>query len=332
MISLFNFDSVLESIKKDGIHHIRCSETGAIISTMNDSAILRALEIEAYSNPLLSEEQMIDEFHRRWLIQSSRPAPHLTKHMDKHGFKFLRSNFPEDLFAILSGRLIFERPELVRRIGKVETHLAKMDWLISLQNIWQSVGFNSKFMDCLEIMVRLDAIHNVRHAFYDQKIKQYADQIRESEFNLEVFHFFLKEVEACGLIQLSKMSAAPKFANSMSLSAALDQEGLTPDDLIRAEERRLKIEEERRRVINAVAAKGAAKSGKVVTLHGRKALFDLKEVAGTMNPRLEEKYRTALEEKRARKAESAKPSKERKPSTKAMRNALARFGNLDIDF
>jgi hypothetical protein len=299
---------------------------------MNDKTILRALEIEVYSNPLLTEDQMVDHFHRRWLIQSSRPAPHLTNHMDKHGFKFLRQNFPEDLFAILSGRLIFERPEVVRELGKIDSHLAKLDWLISLQNIWQAVGFNKQFMDCLEIMVRLDAIHNVRHAFYDLKIKEWANKIRLSEFNLEVFHYFLKEVESNGLIQLSRMSSEPRFANSMSLSAALDQEGLTPDDLIRTEERRMKIEEERRRAINAVAAKGASRGGKVVPIHGRKALFDLREVKGSLPPKLEEKYQAELAAKRARKEESGKPSKERKPTTKAMNKALARFGNLDIEF
>lgn len=322
--SLFNFDGVLAQIKEHGIHHVRCSETGQIVSTMTDSIILRALEIEAYSNPLMSEDQMIDALERRWLIQSSRPAPHLTNHKDKDGFKFLRQYFPEDLFAILSGRLIFEAPEVVRKQGKIESHLDKMHWMISLQNIWSRDGFSKKFMECLEILVRLDAIHNVRHAFYDLKIKDYAEKIRTSEFHLEVFHYFLKEVEASGLIQLSKMKAEPKFANTMSLSAALDQEGLTSDELIRAEERRLKINEDRRQAIEKINSRGAAKTGKVVTLHGKKPLFDLREIRGTLPPALEAKYQEMQKEK---KAESVN-----KPTKKSMSKALARFGNLDIEF
>lgn len=324
----FNFDALLGTIKNNGVHHVRCSETGQIISTMTDSVILRALEVEAFSNPLMSEDEMLDELQTRWLIQSSRPAPHLTNHKDKHGFKFLRTYFPQDLFAILSGRLIFERPEIVRSLGKIESHLAKMNWLISLQDIWAVDGFGKGFQDSLEILIRLDAIHNVRHAFYDPKVKGWADKIRTSEFNLEVFIFFLQEVEASGLIQLSKMSAAPKFANSMSLSAALDQHGLTSDELIRAEERRLKIEEERRLAISRANIKGNQSGGKVVTLRGQKPLFDLAAVVQNLNPALKAKYEAA----KAAKANSAKPSKERKPTEKGMSKSLARFGNLDIDF
>jgi hypothetical protein len=332
MMHLFDFKTAIESAKDAGLNHIRCSLTGAIIATLDDSAIQKSLEIEAYSNPFMSEDQLIDMMQTRWMIQSSRPAPHLTAHQNKDGFKFLREFYPRDLFAILASRIIFERPDVIRNLGTSAHVVAKLNWLTDLQSNSEFESFGEMFVDSLDKLVLLDAIHNVRHAFYDKKVKDWADRIRAADsFNVTEFFMFLLEVENSGFIALSKSSLAPQFANSMSLSAALAQQGLTPEQIIREEEREMKIIENRRRAIESINAKNAGKAGRAKVNHGTNVLLTLKELTGTLNPTLEAKLAKDLADRQAKKPESQK-KEVKSQSSRSIAKAQARFGDIDLAF
>lgn len=334
-MNLFNPESFLAPAKDAGLNKIRCSLTGQVIATLDDESLIAAINFESYTNPLASIDHIVDALETRWLIQSSRPAPHLTAHKTKDGFKFLREYYPMDLFAILAGRLLFEHTQIVRELDSTDTKRMKMSWLIQLQTWYESSEFaGGPTLDlhtrALETMIRLDAIHNIRHSLYSREVTEMARALRESDFNIVAFTAFVEEVENCGFIALSTMKNPPA-GNGMALTAALAQHGMTPEQLILEEERQEKIAANRRRAIQQMQT-AAAKSGTVTIRRGVKAVLSMQEVGTVIPPKLAEKYAAELE-KRSHKAGTQAVNAPAQPKkTRASAKALSRFGSLDVDF
>lgn len=331
MLNLIQDNSSLVALAQSiGLHNIRCSLTGQVVASLSTDALARSIEFEVYTNPLASDDEIIDRLETRWMIQSSRPAPYLTAHTTKDGFKFLRSMYPKDLFAILAGRLLFEHANSERYDESLARRRAQMQWLIDLQDSPWFAEFDEQAIAILETLVRLDAMHNIRHCLYSHDVKTMASQLREADFNSDTFAEFVSEVENCGFLALATMKAPP-IGNSMSMSAALAQHGIVPDQLINEMERQAKIEENRRRAIQSVSANMGAKNGKITVRRGVKAVLTLKDIGGAIQPELAAKYAHELEKRKpAAKGTESKDGK--KAPSKASAKAQARFGNIDITF
>lgn len=317
MIEFFDANKAINAVKEAGIHEIRCSMTGRIISTLTDEAILAAIRFEYYENPVAELDIIIDAMETRWLIQSSRPAPHLTAHKSRDGFRFLKEYYPVDLFAILASRLVFENTLIKREMDTLQIARIKMSWLREMEIA--AVEEQERFKEVLESLIRLDAIHNIRHCLYSQSVKTMAEKVRYEAFDFESLCVFIDEVENCGFIALTTMKNPPA-GNSMSLSAAM--EALTPEQITAIEEAEENKRQAKLREYNRIAASArSAKGGNVQIRRGVKAVVDMADVVPVMPAKLAAKYANELE------------SKKKKPSVNKPKKAgksLSRFGNLDL--
>lgn len=341
MLDFLDTKNIVDLAIEHGLDKIRCSLTGAIIATFDAEYLTRAIRLEQYTDTLASDDMILDSLQTKWVIASSKPAPHLVGHKTKDGFKWLRTNYPMDLFAILASRMIFERQDVQRRLNQKTLALTKMQWLIDWQEHVAMNGFSDSERQALEVMIRIDAIHNVRHAFFNQEIRDWADRIIEDDFDADSFLLFVQEVEARGMVQLTKQKGQSERANSMSLSAALDQHGMIPEVLIAQEEEAWKKAENQRRAISSMNSANAGKNGSVNVRHGKRVvqqIVNLHEIRGTMTPELEARYASVIAERRMKNIKPTDPNAEKPKTPKAktvhkMEKALARFGNLgDIDF
>lgn len=340
MLDFLDTKNIVALAVEQGLNKIRCSLTGAVIAHFEEEYLIRSIRFEQYGNTLASDDMILDSIQTKWIIASSRPSPHLVGHTTKDGFKWLRNNYPSDLFAILASRMIFERADVQRRLNQKMLLLTKMQWLIDWQDYVAANGFTDSQRQALECMIRIDAIHNVRHAFFDPNVRKWADRIIEDEFDADSFLLFVQEVEARGMIQLTRQSKPSERANSMSLSAALDQHGMIPENLIAKEEEEQKKAENQRRAINSMNSRNAGKSGTIKVNHGKKVtneIVNLHEIRGTMTPELEARYAAVIADRRAKNIKPTDPDAVKTPkATKTahkMEKALARFGNLgDLDF
>lgn len=329
-------ENLVALAKEYGIQNIRCSLTGQVIATLTDEILDRAISYEIYENPLADAERIIDSLQVRWLILSSKPAPHLIGHKSLLGFKFLRTNHPKDLFAILTSRLLFDSLWIKKQMVGSEIARKRMAWLVEF---WDSTPeWTEAHQATLEQLIRLDAIHNVRRAIYDPRLARMLTQIQEGEYTFETLLVFIDEVENSSFIALSKMKNPPN-GNQYALGAALDQHGMTPDNIIRAEERKLKTEERRRAGIAAVSANGYQRHGNVVIHRNTpKTVFTLAEMSDHLPPALAAKYEQELAERKVivnpkTGAILSKPKGElTKRQTNSKSKSAARFGSLDIDF
>jgi hypothetical protein len=329
-------EKLVNLAKQHGIHNIRCNLTGAILGQLSDESIDKAISFELYQHPIADDESVMDSLQLKWFIQSSKPAPHLVGHSSPTGFKFLRNNYPKDLFAILASRLLFDSLRIKYDV-KFNTNLAqrRLQWLIELND--SISDWTDAHQATLEQLVRLDAIHNVRQAIYDTHIAAAAESLRTSEFNFDYLLVFVDEVENCGFIKLATMKTPPT-GNQFSLLAALDQHGLTPDNIVRAEEKHQKQVEQRRA---AIASVGSYSHGNTSIRRGVKTLFALVDVVDKLPEALAEQYKAELASRKVVVDSSGNILKKPKEATKAgdkkatetnKKKAMARFGNVDIDF
>lgn len=322
-MSIYDHTTLIAKAKEIGLHAIRCNLTGKIIAELSDESLTAAIGMEVYDNPLASDESIIDSLQVRWLIQSTRPAPHLVGHKTQNGFMYLRQFHKQDLFAILASRLIFESIWIKKQEPQGYTVArARMQWLIELDS--HDLTVKPDFEKILNALIRLDAIHNIRHAVYDVKIADLFRNLRGSQFDYDTLAIFVEMVENSGFIALSKMKNAPN-GNTQSVNVALSQAGMTPDQIINENERSFKVVEMRRAAIQAVNGKGQANAGNAKVNHGVKAVFSLVDLGVALKPELAAKYAADLESRKPK-----KPDSSGKPA--AVKKAISRFGSIDIDF
>lgn len=327
MFTTFPIELALERAKSIGLNHIRCSLTGQITATLDDSVILKAIEYEVYSSFDSTVESVMDTLQTRWFIQSSRPAPHLTNHNTPHGMRFLRMYYPRDLFAILASKLVFENMVAIRFHSSTELAKQKLQWLVEFQDL-ELDDNGIKMVN--EMLIRLDAIHGIRHVLYSDKVREMALAIRENEFDFDSLCSFIDRVENEGLEKLAKMKNPPATANRLALSAAL--QSMTPEQLVVMEEAEFKNAQSKRAAYTSESARNGAKSGKVAVRHGFGVLVELRSILGTLKPELEEKYKAEVQARveagKSVPKGAGKPNQNAAPKSKAVLKAAARFGDI----
>ena len=331
-LDFFSTDSIVDKAIELGLDRIRCSLSGKVIAHLDRGAIDSAVRFEQFQNPLASDENIIDSLETRWLIQSSRPAPHLTAAKSPDGFRFLREYYPADLFAILASRLVFENLVAEKQLHSIELLRRKMAWLVELQDWLESSEASSdEMLKVLESMIRLDAIVNIRHALYSVEVRDLAADMYNSEFNFMTLAGFVDMVENSMFLALTRMKNAPT-GNRMALSAALAAAGATPEQIVAEEEKEVREAEMNRNRIASISARNAGRNGKVKVNRGVKAVVSLSEVVDSLPPALAAKYAADLEKRKASASKAKVDPKTGEKRTRASINAAARFGVADFDF
>lgn len=331
-IELFDSAEILEMVKEAGFDKIRCNLTGQVIATIESDLLKSAIGYIRFESPLLDDESILALMATRWLIQSSRPAPHLASFQSHDAHTYLVNNHPKDMFAILIGRMLFEHEKIGNELTASESQRAKLAWLISLQESSEFQAFGPKLKSALDTLIRLDSIHSIRNSLYTTRMRAIVAGVRNEPVTEKMLVALIESVESEGFAVLAKRQYPP-VGNRQSLNAALAQAGLLPWQL------RIKENEAKQKSASlAFAAKvleSKAKSDLERIKDGisEKQTTLMSELEGQINPLLHARFESALEKEAADKAAAKNPKEKtvRKPKTSAsaMKSA-ARFGDFDF--
>ncbi len=296
-------DKAIELVKADGFDLIHCSLTGVACGSINEDELRIILQMEIQKAPMASADELVDSFALRHYAMSSRPAPSLRLHKDHSTLLRLMRTQPQGMnrvFAFLTGKLLFDSmlPEK-ERAGSMN-QMARLHFLIALHPLlsdllpnWsQSLTMDdeeTKVSDssiailreasgqgpsrleeskaaqrALESLLRLDAIHSMRFALYNEKLKSKLLALREAnQFTFSAFADLLRQLEDDSVVRLQKQKPTIA-ANAMSLTAALESISWT------------------QKRITALAAKYESKAGHGATRKGEKQLDEIFQFIGQL--------------------------------------------------
>lgn len=255
-------NEAINLILLEGMNHIYCSATGTEIGSISESEIQTCLRMDLNRSPLATVDDLVESWSIRQYAMSSGVAPSLRHHKDHHTLlRLLKSDEadgPAKILAYMASRLFFEALVPQRLIPSTEVRRARLAWLIefrrridSLPAKWhesvtaddestraaegavnilsmaaklkpsaESEGKAAQL--CLESLLRLDAIHNLRHSFYNVQLRDSLIAFRDSdEWTFWQFRKLLDKIEADGIIKLQRQKT-PAIGNSMAISMALD--------------------------------------------------------------------------------------------------------------
>lgn len=254
-------DESLELIKQLGYNRIYCGLTGIAYASIDESEIVGSLKIELRRKPLSDTAKLVESFYMRHLIASSAPCPSLRVHKDHSTLlRMLKAsdNGAAKLLVYMANRLFFDsliptkeihstvnRSKRLIFMRVLHKRIAAMpaNWNQSLDatdelseaaskaiNILHVVGGmattpveeGKAAQRCLEIFLRLDAIHNLRHSFYNAKLRADLIEFREStEPTFFELAKLLDALEQDGIVRLMK-AKQPPIGNAMAITAALE--------------------------------------------------------------------------------------------------------------
>lgn len=325
----------VQLIHDAGLDVIRCSETGQVIAELSTESVLKSVEFEVFQNPTISVEDIVDSMQVRWLIQSSRPAPHLTNIKSRDSMLYLRSNHPLDAFAILLGRMLFDNRYYRKSTLESDARAQKLLWLAGFDSVkhrylQDEYKLTERFVEAVDALIRIDAIHDVRNCLYTEVMRETAALIRDNEVNLSDLLDFIGHVEAAALEALTKMKSTP-VGNRMSMSAAasinIDDELVNAHNDSAEDERRANL----RKIEQAQLFARQRNTGTVQVIRGKRAVSNLADITGVLPPELAAKYKIQAKGAKATKAPSESKAASNKKQTKTEK-ALARFSGLNLDF
>jgi hypothetical protein len=326
-------DEAVALIHEAELHLIRCSETGQVVAEMSIESVVKSVEFEVFQNPTVSVEEIVDSMQVRWVIQSSRPAPHLTNFKTRDSMLYLRANHPLDVFAILLGRMLFESPRYLKTTSVSDARLQKLLWLTQLDKVKDELlGENLKksFEDACDALIRMDAIHDVRKCLYSDIMRETAELIRDNDINLADLCAFVAHAESAALEALTKMNSAP-MGNRMSISAAsaidIDGELVNAHNESEEDARRSNL----RKIEQAQLFARQRSTGTVQVIRGKRAVTHLRDITGVIPQALADKYKTQAKGAKASKSPTESKSGKSGKQSKTEK-ALARFQGLNLDF
>lgn len=326
-VSLFDATDVLVKIQAAGFDAIRCNLTGRKIAEIGDDVLMDAVRYIRFEQPLLDDSQIVDLMQMRWIVQCSRPAPHLVSFQSHDAHTYLANHHPRDLFAILIGRMLFDHDKIDREMSLVEAQKAKLFWLVQLQDSEEFQAFDSNMRKALDALVRIDSIHSIRKCLYTDKIRQLTAGVRNEPVTAKMLIAFIEEVESHGLNSLTKRTVPPE-GNRQSLNAALAQAGLLPWQV------RLKQNEANQKTQalafaeKVIAQKKLSDLERIKAGYAEKHTVVLEDLSGQIPAILQQKYEDAIQREQTKKSPN-KTNRKGKTSASVMR-AAARFGDLDF--
>jgi len=255
-------EDAMRIILAEKMDEILCFATGSTIGCVDTAEIRICLQMELNRSPLASVDDLVESWSIRQYAMSSNVAPSLRHHKDHHTLlRLLKAdnvNGPARILAYMASRLFFEALIPQRMIPSTEVRRARLAWLIDFRNRiddlptkWyesltaedesnrtaesavnilsmaaklkpsaESEGKAAQL--CLEALLRLDAIHNLRHSFYNIEFRDSLIAFRDSDdWTFWQFRKLLDKIEQDGIIKLQRQRQ-PAIGNSMAVSMALE--------------------------------------------------------------------------------------------------------------
>lgn len=252
---------LIEDREWDCIH---CSLTGSRYAIIEESEIKLCLQMELHKNPLASAEDLADSFELRHYAISSGPAPSLRVHKDHSQLLRvlqLDSDGPARLFTYLSARLFYEALMHTRDLDSTAVRMHRMQFMLDMhariadlpenwhesltaddemipdasilggiiaelaQPVDENVAEGKAAQRCLESLLRLDGIYNIRSAIYDNDLKVRIALFRESDWTFGTYIDLLSRIENDNIVRLQGKGTVE--GNSMSLTTLLASIGKT---------------------------------------------------------------------------------------------------------
>lgn len=254
-------DKAFQMIVSEGYNLIRCSLTGIEYGTIADDEIRNCLRLELRREPFADADRLVDDWTMRYYVMCSSPAPAfrvIKSH--NHLLRFMKSDprGPASLFCYVAGRLFFEALPREKDVDSFANRAARTQFLVDLHkrldslpedwhnsltpadeeitasseairilntavNTEPTIEEESKnAQKCLESLLRLDGIHNIRKVMYSAQIR--ADLVEYRDSDIKTFHdlfSLLGRLEADSIIKMQKERSTPE-GNAMLFTSALD--------------------------------------------------------------------------------------------------------------
>ena len=246
---------MIEDREWDCLH---CSLTGSRYAMIEESEIKLCLQMELDKSPLATAEDLADSFELRHYAMSSGPAPSLRIHKDHSSLvRVLRLDpaGPARLLTYLSARLFYEALINQRDLDSTNVKMHRMQFMLDMQSRladlpenWhesltekdeeisdvtifsgitqalaepagEGVAEGKAAQRCLESLLRLDAIHNLRAALYDNNLKVRVAVFRESDWSFGSYIDLLNAIEQDNIVKLQG-KGTPQ-GNAMTLTSLL---------------------------------------------------------------------------------------------------------------
>lgn len=322
---------VVVKIQEAGYDKIRCALTGQVIAEILPAVLSSAVSYMRFEQPLITDNQIVDLMQIRWLVQCSRPAPHLVSFQSHDAHTYLVNNHPRDIFAMLLSRMLFEHAKIDLEMNLGDAQRRKLFWLISLQESEFFQKFGPEMRKALDTLIRLDAIHSIRKSLYTDRMRALIAQVRDEIPTEKMLVALCEQVESNGFKILAKKTTPPE-GNRQSLNAALAQAGILPWQI------RMRENEAKQKTESLAFAARVVEKMKLNDLERIKEGYAERHTAvlddlGNQIPALlRQKYENAIrqEEEAKAKAKASAESKSKPKVSKSSIKAANRFGDLDF--
>ena len=262
-------NAALEMIEADGLNNIYCPLTGQKFGQIDKEEIRLTLRAESDRMKSIDRVGLVDMWTLRHVIMCSRTSPLFSVHNDKKLYsRILMANIKQDarLFTYLAGKLVYDviEPEnyhmssqyqqnrLYYRIELLEKLNSLPAWAdsmtaddeaiapatIALQVFADAFLLPAKPEDeaksaqrCLELLCRIEAMHNLRSALHSPTLRVEITALRELDSSRGYFRQMcatLERVEAFVVTRAQRVTRKTD-GNPLMLTAALKLLGQETD-------------------------------------------------------------------------------------------------------
>lgn len=262
--------TAMEEIRAEKLDRIYCTQTGSLVGWIAQEEVERTLHLELERHPLADSTSLVQTWTLHHAVTCSRVAPSMNVFKDTHQVSRFMNQGREGrarLFSYLAGRLVYTavtperhhnslnfmsgilyyRIQLLDRLNALPENWAKSltasDESASIAMAANQILAESAFIPatpieegkaaqhCLEALLRLDAIHNLRAAIYSPEIISEIEGLREFESRRGYFtHMWnlLQRIESDAIIQSRKqhMRKEPNRFIVQAAIAAVNEAGI----------------------------------------------------------------------------------------------------------
>lgn len=275
---------------ESGLDTIYCSNTGLPVAKIDEEEMIRFIELEIQANPLIENDELLDHLSLSMLAINSRPSP-LFQNMTPARYKSLSTLYPEHMFRFLAGRMIFEGWNQLAGFVKYGDKVA---WLREIPV--EHDASPAKFMECLETMIRIDAILSLRQVYVPETLEIQINALRENWKGFDYFFSFVEALETANIRKLAKRDVSSEgrvSGNAMAVKAAIDNASQSSEEhvagytmrrsaeILNEARRENRATEQMRKLKRKLAAQFG--NGQVQVKRGVEAFLDYADLGDTFN-------------------------------------------------
>lgn len=218
-----------------GLNQIYCTNTGMPVGTISDEELKAFIALEESMYPTLDDEDFIDHLSLAMIPACSRPSP-IFQNMTPDRYHQIAIQFPSHMYRYLAGRIMFERWSHLHGLTCLE---GKAEWLreINLNEVR-----TRDIADCVQSLIRLDAVFSLRQVYIDSAMVNRMNAIRANWPGADSFAQFIADLEALNIDKLSRhdeKGSGRINGSPMALRSAIHYvTQIDPDEYLRQYEQR----------------------------------------------------------------------------------------------